>query len=70
MFIHVFKPNHEKAFLLSLNEEADPADAWALSPLNILQYKAGQLSLGRESLLGPSTTQLTSLDLDLSFSRR
>ncbi|HMW71680.1 MAG TPA: hypothetical protein PKD17_07670 [Cellvibrionaceae bacterium] len=66
----VLLPNHEKAFLLSLNEEADPADAWALSPLNILQYKAGQLSLGRESLLGPSTTQLTSLDLDLSFSRR
>lgn len=66
----VLLPNHEKVFLLKIDEESDPADAWALSPLNILQHKSGHLSFGRESLLGPSATQLTSLDLDLSFSRR
>lgn len=66
----VMLPNHEKAFLLNLSEESDAADAWALSTLNLLHYKSGKLSLGRESLLGPSNTQLSSLDLDLSFSRR
>lgn len=66
----VVLPNQEKAFLLGMTEESDPADAWLISPLNLLRYKAGQLYFGRESLLGPSSTQLTSLDLDLFFSRR
>ena len=29
-------------------------------PFNLLRYKAGQLYFGRESFLGPSSTQLTS----------
>lgn len=66
----VLLPNQDKAFLLSMTEVSDPADAWVISPLNLLQYKAGQLSLGRESLLGASSSQLTSLDLDLSFNHR
>ncbi len=66
----VILPSRETAFLLKLEEESDPADAWALSIHNILQYRVGQLRLGRESLLGPSSSQLTTLDTELTFSRR
>ncbi|HEY6527684.1 MAG TPA: hypothetical protein VIZ65_03250 [Cellvibrionaceae bacterium] len=66
----VLLANQEKAFLLNLEKESDPANAWSLSNNNILHYKSGRLSLGRESLLGASTDRLTSLDKEQSFSRR
>jgi hypothetical protein len=66
----VLLANQEKAFLLNLEEESDPADAWSLSVNNILHYKSGRLSLGHESLLGPSADRLTSIDKEQSFSRR
>lgn len=66
----VLLPSQETAILLSLTEELDPADAWSLSQKNILYYKAGRLALGRESLLGAGSNQLTSLDLEQYYSRR
>ncbi len=66
----VLLPNKEKALLLNLFEESDPADAWSLSPNNILYYKAGRIALGRESPLGSGSNQLTSLDSEQFYSRR
>jgi hypothetical protein len=66
----VLLPNHEKVILLNLIEDLDSADAWSLSQNNILHYTSGRLALGRESLLGAGSNQLTSLDLEQSYTRR
>lgn len=63
-------PNEEKAFLLHLVEESDPAEGWELSSQNLVQYKSGRLTLGREPLVSSGSAQLTSLNQDLFFSRR
>jgi hypothetical protein len=66
----ILLPNHDKVFQLDLSEESDPANAWSLSVNNILLYTSGRLFLGRESLLGPATTRVTTLDHDQFYSRR